>query len=407
MNLRLARTADYPLLVSMLILIGMGTLLILSASGSRAESVDFTFFNRQLLAAMVGVFGFLGMAYLDYHRLGETAPALYLLTLLLLLGVLFTGYSAYGAQRWFNFGPVSIQPSELAKLLVGISLARFLFQNPVTTLSKMMWPVVLVGIPFLLIYRQPDLGTALVLVALLLGMLIWNGFPLPLFAFILSPAISVFLSRNLYLWIPYLIVLFILISRSRMAFWDKFIILFANLVIGLGAPYLWGGLKEYQQQRLLTFLNPGQDPLGAGYHRLQSMIAIGSGGWLGKGIFHGTQTQLKFIPLQTSDFIFSVVGEELGLLGAALAILLFAIIIYRGIKIAVEAADPFGSYLAGGIVTVMIFHLLINLGMTMGLLPVVGIPLPFMSYGGTSLVTNMMAVGILESISMRRRKLFF
>ena len=368
-NFRMLRFSDYTLWITAGLLILFGFLLIYSATAAiqgRAHQDPLHFVKRQMLACLLALV-FMGiLMYLDYAHLKRLALPLYLLMIILLGLVLFLGFEAQGAQRWLTLGFLSFQPSELAKLITVIALARYLEERRKEIKSLLdLWPIlILVGIPFFLIFKQPDLGTSLVLIALGLGMLLWAE------------------------------------TRPRL-------LLTLFIGVGIAAPFIWNMLKDYQKLRILSFLNPGLDPLGAGYHSLQAKIAVGSGGFLGKGFLSGTQTQLQFIPQQQTDFIFSVVAEEFGLIGSVISLALFCMLIYRALKIALEAREFYGSLLAAGIAVMYAFHLFVNVGMTLGLLPVVGIPLPFLSFGGTSLVINLMAIGILQSIAMRSHKILF
>jgi rod shape determining protein RodA len=242
---------------------------------------------------------------------------------------------------------------------------------------------------------------------ILIGMVAASGTSSKLLVLLVSPIFSIMLRPFLYVWIGYLALIVIILFLIRASLWDWILILGVNIGVGIAAPYIWGMLKGYQKQRILSFLDPSSDPQGAGYHSLQSLIAIGSGGFFGKGFLRGTQTQLQFIPEQHSDFVFSAVGEEFGFVGAFIVLTLFAVFIWRALAIAASSNDSFGGMFASGIAVMTAFHVFANIGMSMGLLPVVGMPLPFMSFGGSSLLMNMVAVGILQSIAMRRRKLIF
>jgi len=406
------RYTDYTLWIAVAISIILGALLIFSSTASMQERMGMDpslFLKRHLFALIIAFAGLLIAMYVDYKHLKGIAIVLYSLTLIILALTLFLGIKGGGAQRWLTLGPLSLQPSELTKLTIIISLAAYLDKNrdKLFDLIHLLPTFVLVGIPFTLIFRQPDLGTSLVLIGISFGMLAFSGAKPILLLFLFSPILSIFFHSNIFFFIFYLVVIGIAMHVFKFKIFDSIAILSANIGIGYLGPYLWGMLKEYQKLRILTFLNPALDPRGAGYHTLQAKIAVGSGGFFGKGLFHGTQTQLQFIPKQYTDFIFSVVGEEMGFLGGTLILAIFLIIIWRSVRIAMNARNPFGSLLAGGIAAMFTFHLVVNVGMTLGLLPVVGIPFPFLSFGGTSLFINLMAIGILQSISMRRQKLLF
>jgi rod shape determining protein RodA len=368
----------------------------------------FTFVIRQFVALLMAGAGLALFAYLDYRHLQKAAAILYGLTIGLLLVVLFGGAAASGAQRWIALGPLSFQPSELSKLTLIIMLSAFLAQR-----QKVSGPwetgimLALVGLPFLLIFKQPDLGTALVFGAIFIGMLAQAESSPRLLILLVTPLLSLFLRPVFFLWLAYLVVLVLILFLTRADWLDWLLVLGVNIGVGVALPYMWSMLKGYQQNRIIAFINPAADPYGAGYHTLQSKIAIGSGGLWGKGFLQGSQTQLQFIPEQHSDFIFSVIGEEFGLLGSLLVVGLFGLLIWRALVIADEARDRFGKMLATGVAVMLVFHVLANIGMALGMLPVVGIPLPLLSYGGTSLFMNLAALGILQSVAMRRHKLIF
>lgn len=302
----------------------------------------------------------------DYRFLKEISPMIYGLTVLLLLLVMFVGQSALGAQRWLQIGPISIQPSEFAKLAMIIVLGAFLADkvNRLKYWSDILPVFLVVGIPAALVLKQPDLGTALVFFGILMGTIFVAGIP-----------------------------------------WKKLGILFGGALLAL--PVFWHFLHDYQKSRLLVLLDPMRDPLGAGYHVIQSQIAVGSGRFFGKGLFYGPQSQLNFLPENHTDFIFSVVGEELGFIGSAFLILVYGYLLYRSLRIAGEARDDFGMMLATGIASMWAFQLLVNVGMTIGVMPVTGIPLPFVSYGLSSLLTNIAGLAILQNIYIRHRKISF
>lgn len=410
-NFRMLKLSDPLLWFSAGGLVLISFLAIFSATFNMQASVtaDPLFFVKRQLASLLAALIGLGLfAYFDYQHFKKAAPYFYILTLFFLAVILFAGSSAQGAQRWFQIGPLSFQPSELSKLTMIIVLAVFLDQQrKVESFRQSVYALLVVGMPFLLIFRQPDLGTALVFFFILAGMLAFSGESTRFLFILVTPLLSVLLRPLFYLWLIYLFALALALFLNRARSWDWALIFGGNAAVGVAFPFIWGMLKVYQKKRILTFLNPAADPYGAGYHSLQSIIAIGSGGLFGKGFLQGTQTQLRFIPEQHSDFIFSVVGEEFGFLGSLVVLLLFAVFIWRALAIALQARDAFGSFLAAGIAVMTAFHVLANIGMTLGLLPVVGIPLPFMSFGGSSLFMNLACVGILQNISMRRQKLIF
>src|SRR3989339_112070 len=407
-NPRMLHISDPMIWIITALLVFIGIFMIISTTYNaelKAERDPFSFAKRQFGSLFLGLALMSFFAFIDYGNLKKFAPLFYLFMLMILVLVLFGGRAASGAQRWIMLGPLSFQPSEISKLLLIVSLAAFFNSRGEKT---NIWETLLVvAIPFLLIFRQPDLGTGLVMIAIAVGMLIWGKSSPVLLTMIFSPLASIYFRQNLYLWIAYILVLWGALYFSRVKLFDLFLIMTINIGVGIALPILWGLFKPYQQMRVLSFLNPGIDPHGIGYHTLQSKIAIGSGGFFGKGFMHGTQTQLQFVPIQNSDFIFSAIGEELGFWGSTLVVSLFATLIWRIFKIAESAYDYWGSMLAAGIGVMFLFNFIVSVGMNLGVLPVVGIPLPFVSFGGTSLVVNLAAIGIIQSIAMRRQKLVF
>jgi rod shape determining protein RodA len=399
------RSFDWSLLVAVVLLLLTGLSAIFSATHGTAAGPEEV--KRQLIYVVPAVVAMLAMLLYDYGWLFSLSRWIYWGNIGLLAAVLVLGHSALGAQRWINLGFMTIQPSEFAKLALIITLAKLLSMRPARD-ARVLLPVALhVAIPFALIFKQPDLGTSLVFCAITVGMLFWSGLPAAIMFALLSPALSVTASLIGWpLWAAYVIGLGFWAWRSfkAPAFW-RGVLVAGNVVAAFAIPLLWGLLKPYQRQRLVVFMNPEADPLGSGYHIIQSKVAIGSGGAYGKGFLEGTQTQLHFIPEQHTDFIFSVVGEELGFVGGVALVAVYLFVVWRGIAIATRAKDDYGSLMAVGIVSMFLFHFFVNIGMTIGIMPVTGIPLPFISAGGTSLLTNAAAIGLLLSVSIRRRKL--
>lgn len=360
MTARWTREMDWILVAVTALLVVYGFVALLSVTQGTPDAG--VLLRMRALHLIVGIVALILAATVDYRRLAALAQPLYVATLLLLAAVLVIGQTRLGAQRWILLGPFGgFQPSEVAKLALVITLARHLDLTKTLPRMRSLFPFFLhIAVPMLLIMRQPDMGTALVLLAVLVAMLYVGG------------------------------------ARP------------ADLagVAAVGAavmPFAWRVLHDYQRRRLAAFLDPAADPLGAGYALIQSKIAVGSGQIVGKGLFAGTQNLLRFIPEQHTDFIFTVVGEELGLLGSLLLLGLYLIWIWRALGIAATARDRLGALVATGIVAVMLFHVVVNVGMTIGLMPVTGIPLPLMSYGGSSLLTTLAATGVLLGIGLRRR----
>ena len=348
-----------PLLA--LVVSGMGIVTVYSATQTPGMEGPSPLALRQLTWLGGGVVLMLLALAFDYRRLERRAAVVYVLALALVLAVPLFGRVAGGSRRWIALGPLSLQPSELAKLAVVIMLARHFARTPRAQVGfgEAFVPLLLTGIPAAVVLAQPDLGSAAILGVVALTMLVLGGVRLRWLALLASP----------------LVVL---------------------------APVLWGHLKTYQQQRILTFLDPARDPLGAGYHVIQSKIAVGSGMLWGKGFLMGTQNHLNFLPEQHTDFIFSVFAEEWGFVGAMTLVVLYVALVSRGLVIASRARDRFGVMLALGVTAIVFWQAVINLGMTTGLLPVVGITLPFFSYGGSSLLCLLVGVGLLMNVSMRR-----
>ena len=326
--------------------------------------------------------------------------AVILLALTLVIG---TGSgTAEGVQGWIQVGPARFQPSELAKIACILGLARLLAvrDEPPAYLKDLLAPAALIAVPLALVVRQPDLGTALAFVGLLFATLFWAGTPLLLLFLLASPGIALVLSLDTRVWSAYFLALTVVLYlfRYRLFLAESIAVVLGNLAAGTIAAPLWGSLADYQKNRLLVFLDPAMDPRGAGWNLIQSKVAIGSGGLLGKGFTEGTQKRLDFLPEQHTDFIFSVVGEELGFVGAFGAILLFSFLMYRISRLAERSGDPFAGLVLFGIFGTWLVHVFVNVGMTVGLVPITGIPLPFVSYGGTFLLTcwtmTALAVGL-------------
>jgi len=310
----------------------------------------------------------------------------------------------YGARRWFHLGPLRFQPSELAKLALIAALARFLAGKRVD-LSRMRHLLLTLGlavVPFALVLKEPDLGTAGAFLGLTLPLLIWAGVPHIALFTLLSPLFTLALMHYWWLWGLCLVATLLIFWRSHLSWLLIGGFAAFHTALFLGAPRVLARLHPYQQARITSFLNPESDPSGAGYQVLQSKIALGSGQILGKGYLQGTQSSLSFLPQQHTDFIFAVIGEEWGLIGCAVVILLYLILCLRVIHVARNCRSPFGSFLAVGICGLIFYHAGLNMAMTMGLFPVTGLPLPFLSYGGSFLIAMMAGLGQLENVAVHR-----
>jgi rod shape determining protein RodA len=330
----------------------------------------------------------------------------YGLSVLLLAVTLVVGTGsgpAAGVKSFLDLGFIRFQPAELAKLATILALARYLGSRPEdpTTLRALVTPSAIVGVPLGLVILQPDLGTALAFVGILFAALFWAGAPIGLLALLASPGVGLILSFNPRIWAVFflLVVGSLYLYRYRLFLVESLAVVLANLAAGTIANPLWNSLADYQQNRILVFLDPSVDPRGAGYHLIQSMVSIGSGGLSGKGFTEGTQKRLDFLPEQHTDFIFSVIGEELGFLGTGLALALFAFILYRLVKMAEGAADPFAGLVIFGIFGAWLVHIFVNVSMTVGMVPITGIPLPFVSYGGTFLLMSWVAMALATRVA--------
>ncbi len=393
-----------PLLNIPLALVCISSILIKSV---QREFLQSDFLNH-LLTGLLGYFLAIFISYIPIDRIKKYLIPFYFCSLLSLLLIYFFGISIYGAQRWLSLGIFSFQPSEVAKLSTILTLALVLERKSISSIKDLILPFLIVVIPWLLIFFQPDLGTSLVLIVLTFVMLYWSRMPIEwllilvccIFTFIfylISPNLLIF-------WLPFMGYLAYRSSQKKIIF-SMFTLALHSLVIKL-TPFIWEfGLKDYQKDRLVLFLDPSRDPLGGGYHLLQSKIAIGSGGLLGNGLLNGKLTNLQFIPEQHTDFIFSALGEELGFLGCILVLFLFFVLISRLVKVSENARTNFESLIIIGIASTFLFQIIINLFMTIGLGPVTGIPLPFMSYGRTSLLINFICIGLALSTLNRSRSL--
>ncbi|MCJ7497616.1 MAG: rod shape-determining protein RodA [candidate division Zixibacteria bacterium] len=389
---------DFKLFATTLLLSLIGILLIYSAKHTSLNEQNL--FQKQLFWLFLSLIaaGILFIIPLRFHEI--FSYLYYLLAIVLLVTVLFFGISRLGATRWFELKGMTFQPSEWAKIATVFALARYLSYTK-RSFSSILWlgTVIVIGFfPLLLVLKQPDLGTSLVFFAIVLSMLYWAKVPLSFIFLIFSPLISLIAGFHWLSWGIFFFILIYLLYWLRPGFLFSFWIIIFNLIFGILTPLLWNRLHDYQKLRVLVFLDPNRDPLGAGYQIIQSKVAIGSGGILGKGFLHGSQTKLAFLPMQHTDFIFSVAGEEFGLIGSLIFLALYFFLVFRGISIASKSRNSFNSYVAFGLTSVFIFQGVVNLGMAMGLLPVTGITFPLVSYGGSSLLMSWVSIGLLLAI---------
>lgn len=402
--------ADYPLVIIAFLLSVYGIAMVYSA-GQTDVPVSFVAgaYKRQLAWFVIALITAYAFTRGSIRLLEWLTWPLYALSIIMLILTLAFGSGAGTAasvKGWLTIGGVRIgQPAEIAKLTVVLALAAVLAgrREPPKTIVELWKPAMIVGVPWLLIMAQPDLGTGLVFIGIFFAMLFWSGVPWPLLVLVASPAISLVLAFSTGIWGAWFVLLVFLVFKYKPYLIEGIFLVAANVVMGVLAPLLWERLAPYQQRRLLVFLDPSVDPRASGYHVIQSLVAIGSGGWFGKGWTEGTQKRLAFLPAQHTDFIFSVVGEELGFFGVAIALALFAALFMRVIRVASRASDSFSSLVAFGLASSWFVHVLVNVGMTLNLMPITGIPLPFFSYGGSFMLASWMAVGILVRISSEGR----
>lgn len=371
---RVLRSLDGLLILATVGIVLFGLLAVYSATANMgAAGASLSYLKRQVVWTVLGVTVVIALLGFDYRYFGRFARMLYIFSIGLLALVMVVGHTQMGAQRWLSIGSVPIQPSEFAKVILIITLAKHLeHKESLSTWPELISPLVHAGIPMLLVFAQPDLGSAIIFAGILFGMLFVAGASPKRLATLAGGGLAagilaVFVSARG--WIPL--------------------------------------LKEYQVKRILVFLNPYAYRQDAGYNIIQSMYAIGSGRFFGKGLFAGSQTQLDFLPARHTDFIFSVVGEELGFLGAFLLLSLYFMFLWRAVRTVAETDNRYGQLLAAGVFSLFLSHLVVNVGMSLGVMPVTGKPLPFLSYGGSASLANYAALGILYNVNMRRKKIHF
>lgn len=393
---------DFTLTSLIVLLLTVGLIAVYSATSfTNAENY---FFNRQLVFVIIGLFVMFAGPYIPFRMLERLAYPFYVFSIFLLVLVYFVGTKGFGAERWLAIGPLKIQPSELAKIATVLAIGRYAANREVNInrLQHFLGVVALAFVPFILIIRQPDLGTSLVFIAILIPLLFWSGLRwFPLFL-IISPIVTILGSFNLWLLAVWLIIITGILYLTRQRIIVLLGVVLFHGAVGAATPYLWEQLHPYQKNRILTFINPEHDPRGAGYQIIQSQVAIGSGGVWGKGFLNGTQTHLKFLPAQHTDFIFSVLAEEWGFIGVMVVLLLFLLLIIYLISLASTVKSKFSSIVLFGIASILFFHVFVNIGMTVGIAPVTGLPLPFISYGRSFLLTMMLTIGIAQNLSYNR-----
>ncbi len=404
------RELDRPLAAVVVALAAYGLATLYSAGQTDVPSFVTTIWQKQLIWLGIGTVAAVLMFRTSPRLLEWATPYAYAVGVLVLVFTLFAGTgggTAASERSWIAVGGVRVgQPAELAKLTVILMLARWLAERreAPATLRELLPPCVIVGLPTLLVAKQPDLGSAMVFIAMLFAMLFWAGTKPSLLLLLGSPVIGLILAFSTVAWGAWIVVLIALLIWWRPYAWEGLAVMLANLVMGVIAVPFWQRLAPYQQNRLLAFLNPQEDPRATGWHVIQSKIAIGSGGFLGQGFTHGPQKRLAFLPAQFTDFIFSVVGEELGFVGVLVALALFAALILILLRIARRATDPYSSLCVFGVTAMLFTHIIENIGMTVNLLPITGIPLPFFSYGGSFLLACFLATGISLRVAWEARQ---
>ena len=375
----------------------LGLIVLSSISTNQFDVIAITTFTKQLLFLIPALVGFLTILFIPKYMIHKYIYAAYSLMLMLIL-VPFLFETIAGTHRWINIGlPVSVQPSEFAKWIVVVALARYLSDHNLQMKKFMtiLFPIFIALVPAIIVLQQPDLGTAIILLTPILPMLYWVGArPFHLFMLV-APVLSIATAFHTISFTVWAICMgsIIYMTRPRLIFGVVFY--FGNIFLGLLSPFLWSSLRPYQQKRILTLFNPELDPLGAAYQTIQSKVAIGSGGFFGKGLGEGTQTHLKFLPVQESDFIVSVIGEELGFITIAVMLIIFANFILKIVKLAFLAKERFAGLVLIGIGTIFMAHVFVNTAMSTGMIPVKGLPLPFISAGGSFLVSCFIMIGLI------------
>lgn len=402
--------ADYPLVIIALLLSAYGIAIVYSAGQTDViQPAVASAYERQLGWFVVSLVSAWVLSRASVRLIEWVSWPGYILACLLLLITLVFGSGAGTAasmKGWLTIGGVRLgQPAELAKVAVVLMLAKVLAVNRDAPKSLLeLWrPGLVILVPWLLVMAQPDLGTGMVFVGIFFAMLFWSGVSGPLLLLAASPAISLVLSYKTVAWGAWFLILIAVVLWYKPYVVEGVVLIVTNVAMGVLAPILWEKLAPHQKARLLVFLDPSEDPKASGYHVIQSKIAIGSGGWLGKGFTLGTQKRGSFLPEQHTDFIFAVVGEEMGFIGVSVALALFLLLFLRVIRVASRANDSFSSLVAFGLLGSWLVHVIENVGMTLNLMPITGIPLPFFSYGGSFMLACWIAIGILVRISSEGR----
>jgi rod shape determining protein RodA len=401
---------DLPLVIAAAALSLYGLAIVFSAGQTDVRTVAAGAYKSQAMWLVVGVIAAFSVSRASVRLIEWMTLPLYGFTIFLLVALLAGLGSGSGTAAstagWLTIGGHKFgQPAEFAKLTVVLMLARVLAQNRGAPRSMIeLWkPLLVAGVPLLLIMAQGDLGTSIVFVGIFFAMLFWAGVAWQLLLLLASPVVSLILGFDARIWGAWFLLLLALVLWYKPFLGEGLFVVAANVMTGIVGPLLWEHLKPYRQNRLKVFLDPSVDPRGSGYHVIQSQVAIGSGGWFGRGYLHGPQKRLAFLPEQYTDFIFAVVGEELGFIGVTIALALFLFLFLRVIRISERANDSFSSLVAFGLLASWFSHVLENVGMTLNVMPITGIPLPFFSYGGSFMLACWLAIGVLARISSEGR----
>jgi len=398
---------DARLVLAVMVLTAFGIAMIYSAGSVYIPNpVTGGAWIRQSTWFVLALAGFTVLARVPPRWIEWVAVPSYVVSVVLLAITLVIGTgagTAAGVRSWIDLGFISFQPAEIAKLATVLVVARLLSQReePLASLRDLVAPSSLVALPLALVMLQPDLGTAMAFVGILFAMLYWAGTPVALLLLVASPVVGLFLSFDTGIWSVYILCVigFLYLYRYRLFLFESVALVLANFASATISRPLWNSLATYQQNRILVFLDPEVDPRGAGYQVIQSKVAVGSGGLMGQGFLEGPQKRYDFLPEQHTDFIFSVIGEELGFVGTLAAILAFAYILSRLVDLAERSSDPFAGLVLLGIFGAWLVHVFVNIGMTVGIVPITGIPLPFVSYGGTFLFMSWVALAIAVRVA--------
>ncbi|MGQ9707029.1 MAG: rod shape-determining protein RodA [bacterium] len=400
---QITRNLDFAYLFVVASIISISLVLIYSAVGG-ASSTDFKYFIRQIVWVFFGTTTFILAIIIEPALWVKYSKYIYLASTFLLLILFPLRMLGLASSRWIYIGAFNFQPSEITKISTIFLLISIFRKKKPSNIKNLIVPIILIMIPTLLIVRQPDLGSALVIPAIFMFMVFWAGTPLYITILLITIPVSISFSLlgyiKLSIFICVIFILFYILTSSKV---KALFLTGINTIMGLSTPLLWHLLQQYQKKRLLAFLNPKKDPLGSGYNVIQSQIAVGSGQIWGKGFMHGTQSQLRFLPQQRTDFIFSLLCEEWGLMGAFILLSLFTYLLYKMIKFAEKTNVNEYYLMIGGVFAMFSFQIIVNVGMTIGLLPVTGVPLPLVSYGGSSMIITMFALGLPISCEFRRR----